>query len=134
MTNFPLSEIQAQAILDLKLQRLTSLEVNVLEKEMKQLIATIAKIKDILSSPKKIDQEIIKEMEGVKAEIGEVPRKTVIQDFDSIKVDVYIDKFSIQYMDGSFKKRAANYKSDRGIYIKTDSSETIYFFLANGEA
>lgn len=133
MTNFPLSEIQAQAILDLKLQRLTSLEVNVLEKEMKQLIATIAKIKDILSSPKKIDQEIIKEMEGVKAEIGEVPRKTVIQDFDSIKVDVYIDKFSIQYMDGSFKKRAANYKSDRGIYIKTDSSETIYFFLANGE-
>ena len=52
MNSFNLSEVQAQAILDMRLQRLTSLEVDKVVNEYKEVIKTIAHLKGILESKK----------------------------------------------------------------------------------
>ncbi len=59
MTKFKLSEIQAQAILDMRLQRLTGLERKKIEDEYIEVIKLIEKLKGILASPRKI-MEIIR--------------------------------------------------------------------------
>lgn len=59
---FSLTEIQAQAILDMRLARLTNLEKEILEKEYLNLIKEIARLKSILESPKGIYQIIKKEL------------------------------------------------------------------------
>ena len=60
ISKFLLSEIQAQAILDMRLQRLTSLETERLEAEFKELVKTIKELKEILANESRI-LEIIKE-------------------------------------------------------------------------
>ena len=60
MKRFKLSEIQAKAILDMRLQRLTGLERKKVEEEYKETIKLIEKYKSILAS-KKLQLQIIKE-------------------------------------------------------------------------
>lgn len=79
MERFALSEIQAQAILDLRLARLAKLEVNKLEEELKQLKLRIEELKRILAS-KELQYGIVKkEMLEIK-EKYKSERKTVIVD------------------------------------------------------
>ncbi|HLX11308.1 MAG TPA: DNA topoisomerase (ATP-hydrolyzing), partial [Bacteroidota bacterium] len=67
MKKFKLSEIQAKAILDMRLQRLTGLERKKIEDEYKETIKLIEKLKSILSS-KKLQMQIIREELGVLKE------------------------------------------------------------------
>ena len=82
---YRLSEIQARAILDLRLQRLTALGVEEITNELKELAAKIIDFLDILSSRERIMAIISEEMIAVKDEFA-VPRRTVIMeslgDFD----------------------------------------------------
>jgi DNA gyrase subunit A len=66
MKKYKLSEVQAQAILDMRLQKLTQLETTKLAEELKALKKRIAELKDILSSRKKILGVIKTELEEVK--------------------------------------------------------------------
>ena len=81
MKRFNLTDIQAQAVLDLKLQKITKLEVTDLQKEIKSLQALIKKLADLLKSPKKRDKEIINDLERIKGEIGLDKRLTKITKF-----------------------------------------------------
>ncbi len=74
---FKLSEIQAKAILDMRLQRLTSLEVKKIVEELKELVKLIAELKAILKSEKKVYEIVKNELLDVKARYG-TPRKTQI--------------------------------------------------------
>ncbi len=74
---FMLSSVQAGAILDMRLQRLTSLEVEKLNNELAELRNTILELKGILASEEKIKQIIIKELGEIKEKYGE-ERKTEI--------------------------------------------------------
>ncbi|MCK4756044.1 DNA gyrase subunit A, partial [candidate division WOR-3 bacterium] len=76
---FSLTEIQAQAILDMRLARLTNLEKETLEKEYLGLIKEIARLKSILVSPKGVYQMIKKELKELDAKYQE-PRRTLIID------------------------------------------------------
>lgn len=76
---FSLTEIQAQAILDMRLARLTNLEKETLEKEYLGLIKEIARLKSILESPKGIYQIIKKELKELDVRYQE-PRRTLIID------------------------------------------------------
>lgn len=77
MEKFYLSEIQAQAILDMRLARLTNLEVNKLVSELEQLQKLIAELRSILESDKKQLDIIKKELNEIKAKYA-IPRKTEI--------------------------------------------------------
>ncbi len=77
MDNFSLSEKQAQAILDMRLQRLTGLERDKIEDEYKELLAKIQYYKDLLSDQAKIDGVIKEELLEIKAK-HDNPRRTRI--------------------------------------------------------
>lgn len=77
MENFELSDKQANAILEMKLARLTSLEVTKLKEELEELEALIADLNDILAKPQRVLQIINDYLENVKDQFG-TPRKTEI--------------------------------------------------------
>lgn len=77
MENFELSDKQANAILEMKLARLTSLEVEKLKEELDELEALIADLNDILAKPQRVLQIINDYLENVKNQFG-TPRKTEI--------------------------------------------------------
>ena len=69
-TSFLLSAVQAGAILDMRLQRLTSLEVEKLNNELAELRNLITELRGILASEDKVKQIIIKELEEIKETYG----------------------------------------------------------------
>ena len=79
LSRFPLSEIQADEILKLQLQRLTGMERQKIIDELQELRIKIADLKDILASPKRIDQIVASELREVREEHG-TPRRTQIVD------------------------------------------------------
>ncbi|MEA3507105.1 MAG: DNA gyrase subunit A [Elusimicrobiota bacterium] len=70
MDKYELSEIQSKAILDMRLHRLTSLEMDKLEEEYKNLIKEIERCKAILKSPKKVENIIKKQIAEVAETFG----------------------------------------------------------------
>ncbi|MBO4572697.1 MAG: DNA gyrase subunit A [Clostridia bacterium] len=66
MERFLLDEKQANAILEMRLQRLTSLEVEKLRQELEELDATIADLKDILAKPERVRQIIKDDLIGIR--------------------------------------------------------------------
>ncbi len=76
-TEFKLSEKQANAILEMPLGRLTKLEREKIENELKEIEKKIAELKDILANKKKIDALIEEELEYLKKKFGD-ERKTEI--------------------------------------------------------
>ncbi len=81
MKSYALSEKQANAILDMKLSRLTHLENTSLNNEKKELIASVSHYKAITEQPEKVDQIIKEETHDVKKQFGK-PRKTEILNID----------------------------------------------------
>ena len=90
--NFELDDIQANAILEMKLSRLTSLEVEKLNEELKELEERIADLEDILAKPERVKKIIRDNLDQIKAEFGE-PRKTEISmDMGGIDIADLIEK------------------------------------------
>lgn len=75
MCKFKLSERQSQAILDMRLRRLTGLERDKIQSEYDELIALIADLADILAKPERVAQIIKDELDEVKRKFGD-PRRT----------------------------------------------------------
>ena len=90
MDNFNLSEIHAQAILEMRLKRLTGLEKNKIEEEIDQLVAAIKELEEILADEKKIFEIIKNEMLDIKEKYADA-RRTMI---DMTAVD-YIEDESL---------------------------------------
>ena len=85
--NFKLSEIQAQAILDMRLQRLTGLERKKIEDEYKEVIKTIARLKSILESNSLQMQIIEEELIELKEKYGDPRRTEIIQNFEEFSIE-----------------------------------------------
>ena len=92
MAEFYLSDKQANAILEMRLQRLTSLEVESIKNDLVQLQALIADLKSIIASPKRVLEIIGTELEEIKTKYG-TPRKTQIcVDYDEIDIGDLIER------------------------------------------
>jgi DNA gyrase subunit A len=77
---YRLSEIQAQAILDLKLQRLTGLEQEKIVKEYGEILEAIVDLLDILSRPERLMQVIREELEDIRDRYGDERRTEILED------------------------------------------------------
>ena len=77
-SKYILTDEQATAILDLKLNRLTNLETTKLENEMKEVAKDIKHMKEILENPRKLMQVMKHELQEIKSKFGRV-RRTVIE-------------------------------------------------------
>ncbi len=80
MERYGLSEIQAQAILDLRLQKLTGLERLAVEKEHQELSAEIDRLTGILSDLHKIDEVIVEELRVIKEKFGDERRTEIAEE------------------------------------------------------
>ena len=87
MTSFKLSEKQAQAILDLRLQRLTGLEREKIEEEYQEVLKAIEAYKEILADEKKILGIVKKELTEVKNKYGDARRTRLTIDTSEIDVE-----------------------------------------------
>jgi DNA gyrase subunit A len=86
ITRFSLSSIQAQAILDLRLQKLTGMERLAIEQEYEELAKRINELLSILADAKKVDAIISAELTEVREKYGD-PRRTEIVD-DGAEIDM----------------------------------------------
>ncbi len=87
MTKFKLSEIQAKAILDMRLQRLTGLERQKIEDEYREVIKLIEQLNAILSS-EKLQYKLIKdELKQVKKDFGDERRTEIVMKAEDFKIE-----------------------------------------------
>lgn len=80
MSNFSLTERQAQAILDLQLRRLAALERKKIEDEYREVIKLIAELEDILANPRKVLHLIQQDLTRLKEKYGDPRRTRIIPD------------------------------------------------------
>ncbi len=84
---YHLSDAQAQAILELRLQRLTGLEQDKIRDEYKEVIATIADLLDILAKPARIVQIIQTELTKLKEEFADKRRSEIVTVAEDISIE-----------------------------------------------
>lgn len=139
MKRFDFSEIQAQAILDMKLARLTGLERKKIDEEYLDLIKKIERFKTILASAKEIDLIIKGELDEMKKQFNDERRTEIIEaEMEDIELedliaeenvvvtvtrDGYVKRLSIS----SYKRQGRGGKGVIGVTIKeTDIVEHIF--------
>ena len=88
--NFDLSERQAQAILEMQLQRLTALEISKIEAEYLELIKKIELYESILASEKKILEIIKSELLEIKKKYGDERRTSIVGELEDLKIEDFI--------------------------------------------
>ena len=141
MNSFSLSEKQSQAILDMRLQRLTGLEVNKVVEEYKEVIKLIAHLKGILESRGQRMSIIKSELQEIKDQYGDPRRTEVIPvDSDFTMEDMIADEEVVLTIthEGYIKRTALNtYRTQRrggrGVQGAASKEEDFveHLFIAN---
>ncbi|MDD3337090.1 MAG: DNA topoisomerase 4 subunit A, partial [Eubacteriales bacterium] len=146
MERFGLTEIQAQAILDMRLQRLTGLEILALRKEYAELLKTIAELEAILSDEKKLLKVIKKELMEVSVKYGD-ERRTTLEEVHNVveaivKEEVVAEEAVVTFSRAGYLRRAfprALKKADPDAVVdpalyrfQTDTDRTLFFFTNIG--
>ncbi|MBL8396945.1 MAG: DNA gyrase subunit A [Candidatus Accumulibacter sp.] len=85
-----LTEIQAQAILDLRLQRLTGLERDKIVADFAELLERIADLLDILARPERISQIIIDELTAIRGQFGDKRRSEIVINTQDLGIEDFI--------------------------------------------
>lgn len=93
MKRFKLSEIQAKAILEMRLQRLTGLERKKIEEEFRELIKTIEKLKRILASDALRREILSDELKKLKETYGDERRTEIVMNAKKISDEEFIKEF-----------------------------------------
>jgi DNA gyrase subunit A len=93
VASFGLSELQAQAILDMRLQRLTGLERDKILQEHKETVELIAKLLAILADEKEIYKIIVTELQDIKVKFGDERRTQIVARSEEISIeDMIVDE------------------------------------------
>jgi len=87
MAKFGLTEVQAKAILDMRLQRLTGLEREKIISEHDDLVKLIKKLKGILADPQKVLDIIVEELEDIKKRYGDDRRTEIVASIEDIDIE-----------------------------------------------
>jgi DNA gyrase subunit A len=108
ISRFDFSPIQAQAILDMRLQRLTSLEIDKLKEEYEQILALIRRLKEILASERLVLEIIAAELREIKEAYGDERRTEIVPDYGDISIEDMIadDDMVITVSRGGYIKRS----------------------------
>ena len=129
MARFELTQIQAQAILDMRLARLTALEIEALEKEYAFLLETIARLEEILASPRKLMNVIIHELESISQKYGDARRTQILELNHEIEIDENeyktVEECVIILSAGGFLKRVAQKSFQKSAIGDNDNVRSI---------
>ena len=148
--NFLLDEVQAKAVLDMKLSRLAHLEVKKLEKEREDLKVETDKIRNILDNEELFNEELKKGWREVANKLGDERRTKIIQLQESGEEPIEKKQLSVSFTNtGAIfatetstlytQKRngaGSKFKLDEGEYIVDnlvgENTDTILFFTSHG--
>src|SRR5690606_15321309 len=144
MTSFGLTQIQAQAILDMQLQRLTGLERQKILDELEELRTTIARLREILSNDALLIGIIIDELKEVRDKFGDERRTEINEESGTFRIEDLIadEDVVITASDTGYIKRTAldEYRQQRrggkGLIGMTTRDEDVvrHLFVANTHA
>lgn len=95
VSRFNLTEIQANAILDMRLAQLTGLERNKLEEEYNELLVRIADFEDILSNPQRVLEIIKEDLEDIKKRYGDKRRTEISQEISDYNVEDLLEDHEV---------------------------------------
>ena len=114
---YRMSDAQAQAILELRLQRLTGLEQDKILSEYREVMETISDLLDILARPERVTSIIAEELAAVREQYGDERRSEVVMDTSDINIEDLIapeDMVVTLSHTGYFKRqRLADYRAQR---------------------
>jgi len=117
MEQFKLSQIQAQAILDMQLQRLTGLERQKVLNELAELTTLILRLRDILGSEALLMTIVVDELREVQAKFGDTRRTEIVDDPGELRIEDLIaeEDMAITVSNTGYIKRTAitEYRSQR---------------------
>lgn len=148
MERFALTDVQAQAILDMRLQRLTNLEILALRKEYAALLKLIGELEAILASEKKLMGVIKKELRAVAEQYGD-ERRTLLAEVGTVveaaqRDEIIAEEALVTYTRAGLLKRIypprarkqaaeAEPGDDPPLYrFETLTDHTLYFFTDRG--
>lgn len=133
MDRFSLSEVQAQAILDMRLGRLQGLERDKLESEYQELMERIARYQELLSTPALVAQQLKTELTALRDRYGDERRTEIMAVEDDLDIEDLIDQeecvYTLTHM-GYLKRQSMNLyraqrRGGRGISAQTMREEDI---------
>jgi DNA gyrase subunit A len=117
ITQFALSQIQAQAILDMQLQRLTGLERQKIVDELAELLKLIERLLAILSSDKLVMEIVVDELRKVQEKYSDARRTEILAEEDEFRIEDLIaeEDMAITVSNTGYIKRTAitNYRNQR---------------------
>ncbi len=93
---YDLSDIQAQAILDLKLSRLTRLEIDNLKEELRQLELLIKELTAIIESKKRLNEVVVDEMTAIKRRYKDARKTEILSSIEDNKVERFDDEKPVE--------------------------------------
>ncbi|HWS72016.1 MAG TPA: DNA gyrase subunit A, partial [Thermoanaerobaculia bacterium] len=144
ISRFDFSPLQAQAILDMRLQRLTSLEIDKLKEEYEQILALIRRLKEILASEQLVLAIIAAELREIKEAYGDKRRTEIVPDYGDISIEDMIadDDMVITVSRGGYIKRSplslyrAQRRGGKGrIGMQTKEEDIVeHLFIASAHA
>src|SRR3954465_14960378 len=144
MTQFGLSQIQSQAILDMQLQRLTGLERQKIVDELAELLKTIERLRAILASDRLLMQIIVDELKQVRTKYGDDRRTEILDATGEINVEDLIaeEDMAITVSNTGYIKRTAisTYRGQRRggkgrIGMRTRDEDLVsHLFVASTQA
>ena len=118
MARFGLTEIQAQAILDMRLQRLTNLEILTLRKEYAEIEKRVAYLKGILASEKKLLNVIKTELREIGEKYADARRTRLVDSFEQIVIEEeapVADEATVVVTRAGFVKRFARKSAEKAL-------------------
>lgn len=89
---YRLSDVQAQAILEMRLNRLTGLEQDKIWSEFQELLVQIQDLGDILARPERLQTVIRAELEDIRAKYGDARRTEILQDHSNLTLEDLIEQ------------------------------------------
>ncbi|RTL47446.1 MAG: DNA gyrase subunit A [Rhodocyclaceae bacterium] len=114
---YVLSDTQAQAILELRLQRLTGLEQDKIVAEYKEVMAQIADLLDILARPERVTAIIVEELTAIKTQFGDPRRSEIVLNTSDINIEDLIarEDMVVTLSHGGYFKRQplADYRAQK---------------------
>ncbi len=117
MTQFKLSQVQAQAILDMQLQRLTGLERQKIIDELTEILKLIERLRAILSSEELLMQLVRTELTAVRDRFGDERRTEILEEAGELRIEDLIadEDMAITVTNTGYVKRTAisTYRAQR---------------------
>ncbi len=144
---FKLTEVQAQAILDMQLRRLAALERKKIQDEYKEKLALIKELEKLLARPELMRQQIKKELLEVNEKFGDKRRTQIVKSVDSgvltsagllLNEEGWVligEKGAVcRYIGETLPSFPRKPIEQPGVLVRASTRDTLYLFAASGRA